>query len=212
MDMDSTLVASEAIDELARAAGKLKQIAKITSETMNGKHDFTQSLRKRVGLLKGLSYREVEKAVKKMKLNRGAERLIKVLQHLGYSIGVVSGGFTPFTEHLKTKLNLDFAFSNQLEIKDGKVTGKVTGNIIDGKGKAMILETIAKAQGIQASQVIAIGDGANDIEMLSRAGMGVAFHAKEVVKKAATASIGKHSGLDSLLYLMGISERELKGI
>lgn len=212
MDMDSTLVASEAIDELAKAAGKSKQVQAVTKKAMEGKMDFSESLKMRVAHLKGLPVESVEHAVNEMKLNQGAERLIKVLKHLGYKIGVVSGGFTPFTNHLQEKLELDFAFANELEVKKGKLTGKVAGTIIDAKGKAMILETIAKGMNISLDQTVAIGDGANDLQMLGKAGMGVAFHAKEVVRRNAHASIGKHSGLDSLLYLLGISERELKGI
>ncbi|OGQ21861.1 MAG: phosphoserine phosphatase SerB [Deltaproteobacteria bacterium RIFCSPLOWO2_02_FULL_44_10] len=212
MDMDSTLVESEAIDELARRTGVFKKVEAITKKAMEGKIDFRKSLFSRVELLKGLEMTEVEAAVKKMKLSRGADRLIKVLQRLGYRIGVISGGFTPFTDHLKNKLSLDYVFANVLEVKNGKLTGKLRGRIIDGAAKAAILEEIAKREGISLDQVIAIGDGANDLPMLARAGMGVAFHAKDIVRKAAHTSIGHHAGLDSLLYLLGIRERELKGI
>ena len=212
MDMDSTLVSTEAIDELARAAGKYKQVQAITKQAMNGKLDFNRSLQRRVALLKGLPEKSLEKAVKNMQLNRGAKRLIKVLNHLGYHIGVVSGGFTQFTDHLAKTLKLDFSFANQLEIKAGKLTGNVTGTIINAEGKARILESMAKSRGISTDQVIAIGDGANDLQMLSCAGMGIAFHAKDIVRKQAHTTIGKHAGLDSILYLLGISEHELKGM
>lgn len=212
MDMDSTLVAAEAINELARIAGVSKKVQAITRQAMEGKLDFAESLTRRVALLKGLSWKVVECEAKRLPLSRGAERLIQVLKKLGYKIAVISGGFTPFVERLKEDLDLDFAFANELEVKKGKLTGKLVGRIIDGVGKAMILETIAAAEKLSLDQVIAVGDGANDIPMLSKAGLGIAFHAKETVRRNAHTSIGHHSGLDSILYLLGISERELKGI
>ncbi|MBI4126289.1 MAG: phosphoserine phosphatase SerB [Deltaproteobacteria bacterium] len=212
MDMDSTLVAAEAIDELAKKAGVAKEVQAITRAGMEGNIDFTEGLRRRVALLKDFPFRDVEKLARKLPLNRGAERLIRVLKKLGYKIAVISGGFTPFVDHLQKKLGLDFAFANELEVKKGKLTGKLVGRIIDGAAKAMILETIAAAEKLSLDQVIAIGDGANDLPMLSKAGMGIAFHAKDIVRKNAHTSIGHHSGLDSILYLLGISERELKGL
>lgn len=212
MDMDSTLVMSEAIDELAKAARCEKKVAAITRQAMEGKIDFTESLKRRVGLLAGLPFAAVEQSVSRMKLTRGARRLVTVLKHLGYKIGVVSGGFTPFTQRLQKRLGLDFAFANELGVKNKKLTGKIVGNIIDGEQKAKILEMIARKEGVSLDQVIAVGDGANDVPMLSKAGMGIAFHAKDIVRKQAHATIGHHAGLDSLLYLLGISERELKGV
>ncbi|MBI4211416.1 MAG: phosphoserine phosphatase SerB [Deltaproteobacteria bacterium] len=212
MDMDSTLVTGEAIDELAAKAGVARKVKTITKQAMEGKLDFRQSLTKRVALLKGLPIANVHQVIRKIQLTKGAERLIRVLKHLGYQTAVVSGGFTFFTDYLKNRLQLDYAFANELELRDGKLTGKLVGDIIDGPGKAAILTSIAKKNGLTLDQVIAIGDGANDIPMLTTAGMGIAFHAKDVVKKAAHASIGKHSGLDSLLYLLGISDREITAL
>ena len=212
MDMDSTLVAHEAIDELAREHGVFEQVQAITARAMQGKMNFCESLKQRVALLKGLPLSNVEKVVQQVKLNPGAERLIAVLKHLGFKIGIVSGGFAEFAHFFQAKLKLDFAFSNQLEIKQGKLTGKLSGKIIDAQGKAHILIETAKHFGISLNQTIAIGDGANDVPMLISAGMGVAFHAKEIVRQSAKASIGEHAGLDSLLYLLGISEKELKGV
>lgn len=212
MDMDSTLVALEVIDELAKAAGTLKEVSAITRAAMEGKYDFTESLKRRVALLRGLPVAKVETLAAKLPLTRGAERLVAVLKRLGYRIAVISGGFTVFTDRLKQRLGLDYAFANELVIKNGKLTGELRGRIIDGAGKAAILTTIAHGEGVRLDQVIAVGDGANDLPMLAKAGMGVAFHAKEVVRRAATVSLGHHAGLDSLLYLLGINERELKGI
>ncbi|MDO8527688.1 MAG: phosphoserine phosphatase SerB [Deltaproteobacteria bacterium] len=212
MDMDSTLIQSEVIDELAKIAGVHKKVAEITHQTMNGKIAFTQSLKKRVALLKGLSRSDLDKVHRRLKLTKGAAKLLKVLKHLGYKIALVSGGFTYFTERLKKDLGFDYAFANQLEIKNDKLTGRVLGPVIDARKKALILETIAQGEKISLDQTIAIGDGANDILMLAKAGLGIAFQAKPVVRKKAHYSISKHSALDSILYLLGISEREIESL
>ena len=212
MDMDSTLLAGEAIDELARAHGKLNEVKKITALSMEGRINFERSLRKRVRLLEGLTEKAVMATVKRMRLTSGAARFIAVLHQLGFRTAVVSGGFEPFADYLKARLGLNYAFANRFEVKDGRLTGRVTGDVVDGRAKARILEWIAKNENIPLSQVVAIGDGANDMLMLSRAGMGIAFHAKEKVKRAAHTTIGYHAGLDSILYLLGIREEEIRHI
>lgn len=212
MDMDSTLIQSEIIDELAKRAGVIKKVAAITNQAMNGKTPYAQSLKKRVRLLKGLRVEELESVHKKLKLTKGAPKLLKVLKHLGYKIALVSGGFTYFTERLKRDLGFDYAFANQLEIRNGKLTGKVLGPIIDAPRKALILETIAQGEKISLDQTIAIGDGANDILMLTKAGLGIAFQAKPYVREKAHYSISRHNALDSILYLLGISEREIESL
>lgn len=210
-DMDSTLIAHEVIDELAKEAGVLKKVAAITKKAMNAEMDFATSLETRVKCLRGLPESALEKVYKRLKLTSGTERLLSVLRHLGFKTAVISGGFTYFTERLKDRLDLDYAFANQLEIRDGKLTGKVLGEIIDAQRKAFILQTLAQGEGISLDQVIAIGDGANDLPMLSRAGLGIAFHAKEVVRRKAPYVIHR-AGLDAVLYLLGISEKELGNI
>jgi len=212
MDMDSTLIQSEVVDELAKIAGVAKKVSVITHEAMNGKIPFGVSLKKRVRLLKGLRIEDLEKVYSKLKLTKGAPKLLKVLRHLGYKIALLSGGFTYFTERLKRDLGFDYSFANQLEIRAGKLTGNVLGPIIDASRKALILETIAQGEKISLDQTIAIGDGANDILMLTKAGLGIAFQAKPTVREKAHYSISKHNALDSILYLLGISEREIESL
>ena len=212
MDMDSTLIQNEVIDELAKQAGVYKQVSGITHQAMNGKINFAQSLKKRVALLKGLQLKDLDAVYRRLKLTPGAPKLLKVLKQLGYKIALVSGGFTYFTEKLKRDLGFDYAFANQLEISKGKVTGNVLGPIVDAKRKALILETIAQGEKISLDQTIAIGDGANDILMLTKAGLGIAFQAKPYVREKTHYSISKHTTLDSILYLLGISEREIESL
>ncbi len=212
MDMDSTLIQSEVIDALAKKAGVLKKVAAITAKAMNGGLPFSQSLKKRVALLKGLSLKDLEATYKELKLTQGAAKLLKVLKQLGYKTALVSGGFTYFTERLKKDLGFDYAFANQLEVRGGRLTGKVLAPIIDAKRKALILETIAQGEKIALDQTIAIGDGANDLMMLTKAGLGIAFQAKPYVRERAHYSISKHTTLDSILYLLGISEREIESL
>ncbi|MBE9536032.1 MAG: phosphoserine phosphatase SerB [Proteobacteria bacterium] len=208
MDMDSTLIQVEVIDELAACAGIGGKVSAITERAMNGEIDFSQSLRERVALLEGLDEKALDEVYRSLPLTSGAESLIKVLKSLGYKTAVISGGFDYFTDRLKEHLGLDYAFSNRLEIKDGKLTGRVIGDIVDGARKAEILEEIAKGEGFLLDQVIAIGDGANDLPMLGKAGLGIAFNAKKTVREAANYSISQKS-LDSILYLLGINEKEL---
>ncbi len=207
-DMDSTLIQGEAIDELADVAGVGDQVAQITKAGMQGKLDFKESLIQRVALLKDVEENVLSFVAQNLVMTEGAERVIHKLKQLGYKIGIISGGFEYFGKHLQKKLGLDYVFTNQLEIANGKLTGKITGDIIDGQKKAEILKTIAQVENISLQQTIAVGDGANDLPMISIAGLGVAFHAKPIVKENTQRSISS-VGLDGLLYLMGMSEREI---
>ena len=207
-DMDSTLIQGEAIDELADVAGVGDRVAQITKAGMQGKLDFRESLIQRVALLKDVEENVLSFVAQNLVLTEGAERVIRKLKQLGYKIGIISGGFEYFGKHLQKKLGLDYVFTNQLEIASGKLTGKITGDIIDGQKKAEILKTIAQVENISLQQTIAVGDGANDLPMISIAGLGVAFHAKPIVKENTQRSISS-VGLDGLLYLMGMSEREI---
>ncbi len=208
-DMDSTLIRGEVINELADRAGKGQEVARITESAMKGEIDFKESFIRRVALLKGLDERILRQVAENLTFTEGAERVIGTLKKLGYKIGIISGGFDYFGEFLQRRLNLDYVFTNVLEIENGRVTGNVTGDVIDGLRKAEILKTIATVENISLQQTIAVGDGANDLPMISTAGLGVAFHAKSIVRKNAQSSISS-IGLDGLLYLMGISEREIQ--
>jgi len=208
-DMDSTLIQGEVIDILAQRVGAGEQVAQITAAAMNGEMDFKESFTRRVALLKGLDEKVLAEVAQNLTLTEGAERVINILKRLGYKIGIISGGFDYFGEYLQNKLGLDYVFANVLEIENGKVTGNITGDIIDGPKKADILKTIATVENISLQQTIALGDGANDLHMISIAGLGVAYHAKPVVVENTEKSISS-VGLDGLLYLMGISEREIQ--
>jgi phosphoserine phosphatase len=208
-DMDSTLIQGEVINVLAENAGVGDQVARITASTMNGEMDFKESFTRRVALLKGLDVRVLTEVAHNLVLAEGAERVIRTLKKLDYKIGIISGGFDFFGEYLQNKLGLDYVFANVLELENGKITGNINGDIIDGPRKAEILKTIATVENISLQQTIAVGDGANDLPMISIAGLGIAFHAKPIVKKNADQSIST-VGLDGLLYLMGISEREIQ--
>ena len=205
-DMDSTLIEAEVIDELAKAAGVGEQVSAITESAMQGEIDFSQSFRKRVALLKGLEEGALAEIASQLKISEGAEHLLATLRKLGYKTAILSGGFTYFARHLQEKLRIDHVFANELDIVDGLVTGEVVGEIVDGARKAALLRQLAEEEGIDLQQVIAVGDGANDLPMLSAAGLGVAFRAKPLVKQSAEQSIST-LGLDAILYLLGISDR-----
>ncbi len=207
-DMDSTLIQVEVIDELAKAAGVGQQVAAITEAAMRGEIDFSESFRQRMALLKGMDESVLKQIAENLPITEGAARLISHLRHFGYKVAILSGGFTYFANYLKEKLGVDYVHANQLDFENGKLTGKVKGEIIDGQMKAKLLMQIAEQEGISTEQVIAVGDGANDLPMLAIAGLGVAFHAKPLVKEQAKHSIA-NLGLDAILYLLGIRDREL---
>jgi phosphoserine phosphatase len=209
MDMDSTLIRIEVIDELARAAGVHKEVAVITERAMAGEMNYDESLRQRVALLKGLDASVLDKISSELPLTEGAETLVQVLKRLGYRLAIISGGFSRAADALKKRLGIDYAFSNNLEIEGGKLTGRVVGQIVNAQRKAELLEIISQLEGVVLDQVIAVGDGANDILMLEKAGLGIAFHAKTKLREAADTSISG-AGLDAILYLLGISAREIK--
>ena len=211
MDMDSTLIRIEVIDELARAAGVGEKVSKITERAMQGEMDYDESLRQRVALLAGLDVKVLDQIANDLPLTEGAETLIRVLKRLGYRTAVISGGFSRAADALKRRLGIDYAFSNNLEVVDGKLTGKVVGPIVNAVRKAELLELIAQHEGVLLDQVIAVGDGANDALMLEKAGLGIAFRAKPKLREAADTTISA-SGLDAILYLLGLSGRELHEI
>ena len=206
-DMDSTLIDAEVIDELAIEAGVGEQVAAITEAAMQGEIDFKQSFTQRMALLKGLDVSVLQSVAERLRLNEGAEHLISTLRKLGYKTAIVSGGFTFFAEYLQQRLGVDYVYANQLDIKDGLVTGQVSGDIIDGQRKAELLREIADKEGLKLQQVIAVGDGANDLPMLGIAGLGIAFRAKPLVKASAEQSIS-NLGLDGILYLLGYSDKD----
>jgi len=206
-DMDSTLIETEVIDELAHAAGVGEQVAEITERAMRGELDFTESFKERVALLKGLSGDVLQEIAERLPVTEGAERLIKNLNSLGYTTVILSGGFNYFGNYLKEKLGIDYVFANELDMEDGIVTGKVTGTVVDGNRKAQLLREIAEKEGIRLEQTIAVGDGANDLPMLSIAGLGIAFRAKPLVQESAKQSIST-LGLDGILYLLGYRDRD----
>jgi phosphoserine phosphatase len=206
-DMDSTLIDAEVIDELAKAAGVGEQVSEITEAAMRGELDFKQSFAARMALLKGLDETVLAGIADNLRLNEGAEKLISSLKKLGYKTAILSGGFNYFGRYLQNKLGIDYVYANELDIVDGKVTGEVKGVVVDGQRKAELLAMLAQQEGIALEQVIAVGDGANDLPMLSVAGLGVAFRAKPLVKASAEHSIST-LGLDGILYLLGFRERD----
>lgn len=209
MDVDSTLIQDEVIELFAAHAGCEDEVAEVTAAAMRGELDFEQSLHARVALLAGLDASVVEKVRGEVRLTPGARTLIRTLKRLGYQVGVVSGGFTQVTDDLQERLGLDFAQANTLEIVDGRLTGRVTGEIVDRAGKARLLRRFAAEAGVPLSQTVAIGDGANDLDMLNAAGLGVAFNAKPVVREAAYTAVNVPF-LDTVLYLLGITREEVE--
>src|SRR5450755_2433020 len=209
MDVDSTLVRGEAIDLLAERAGCGAQAAELTAAAMRGELDFATSLRERVAMLAGLDCAALDQVRAELRLAPGARTLIRTLRRLGYRCGIVSGGFTQFTDGLARELGLDYAAANTLEIADGRLTGRLSGRIIDRAGKADALRQFAAQAGVPLSQTVAVGDGANDLDMIATAGLGIAFNAKQAVREAADASLSVPH-LDAILYLLGISRDEVE--
>jgi len=210
MDVDSTFVKGEFIDELAELVGVKEQVAAITARAMRGEIDFKQALAERVKLLEGLPFERAKSLIERFELTPGADRFVKILHSLGFRVGLVSRGFTFFVDELKARFGLDFAFANELEVLDGKLTGKVRGTIVDSERKAQILKDMAQVYTCRLEQTVAIGDGANDIFMLQTAGLGIAFRAKPKLQEVADMSLNHNERLDTLLYLMGFNSRDLR--
>lgn len=206
-DMDSTLIRTEVIDELARLAGVGDQVSAITEAAMRGELDFQASFRKRMSLLKGLPVSALQTVLDTLPLMDGAERLTTTLRKLGYKTAILSGGFTFVGRELQRRLGIDYLHANELDIVDGVLTGEVHTEIVDGARKAHYLAEIARAEGLSMHQVIAVGDGANDLPMLRLAGLGIAFRAKPLVRQSARQAIST-MGLDGILYLLGVRDRE----
>ena len=207
-DMDSTLIQGEVIDELAKMAGVGEEVSRITEAAMWGELNFDESFTRRVALLKGLAAERVYALLDAIPMAEGAERLIRTLRMLGYKTAILSGGFTFFANHLQERLGIDYVHANELEIADGVVTGRVLPPIVNGERKAALLSKIAEGEDISLEQVVAVGDGANDIPMLKVAGMGIAYRAKPLVRESAPQAISA-LGLDGLLYLIGVRDRDL---
>ena len=204
-DMDSTLIQTEVIDELAMRAGVGDQVKAITESAMRGEIDFCESFKRRVSLLKGLDESVMKEIAENLPITEGVARTLKILKQYGYKIAILSGGFTYFGEYLKEKFGIDYVYANELEIVDGKLTGNYVGDIVDGKRKADLLRLIAQSEHLNLQQVIAVGDGANDLPMLNLAGLGIAYHAKPKVKQNAQQSISS-IGIDGVLYMLGFKD------
>lgn len=202
-DMDSTLIQTEVIDEMAELAGVGDQVKAITEQAMNGEIDFNESLIKRVQALEGLDKAKLVELSNRLPLTEGVEEFIQTVKRLGYKVALISGGFSFFTDRLKDQLKIDYAFANELEFREDKLTGKVIGTIVNAEQKALLLKLIAQQENISLEQVVAIGDGANDLPMLSTAGLGIAFHAKDTVRKKAEQRMS-HGPMTSILYFLGI--------
>lgn len=207
-DMDSTLIQGEVIDELAKMAGVENEVVKITESAMRGEIEFKESFKRRVALLRGLPEQKVQELLGTIPLVEGAEQLIGTLKMLGYKTAILSGGFNFFARHLQSRLGIDYVFANELDIVDGVVSGEVKTEIVDGQKKAEYLRQIVQQENISLEQVVAVGDGANDLPMLGIAGMGIAFRAKPLVRQTAGHAVS-FLGLDSLLYLIGVRDRDL---
>jgi len=208
-DMDSTLVHTECIDELAQRAGVGDQVRAITESAMRGEIDFTESFTRRVALLKGLDASVMEDIARNLPYNEGLERMMKILKRVGYKTAILSGGFTYFGKYLQQKFGFDYVYANDLEVVDGKLTGRYLGDIVDGRRKAELLKLLCQFENIDLAQAVAVGDGANDLPMLSLAGLGIAYHAKPKVKANAKQSISS-IGLDGILYFLGLKDSNIE--
>lgn len=207
-DMDSTLIEAEVIDELAKEAGVGDQVSEITEAAMRGEIDFNESFRRRMALLKGLDVSVLDSIAERLPMTEGAEELVSNLKALGFKTAILSGGFNYFASRLQQKLGFDYVYANELDIDaEGKVTGEVKGTVVNGERKAELLREIAEREGIRLEQTIAVGDGANDLPMLSIAGLGIAFRAKPLVRQSAKQAIST-LGLDGILYLIGFRDRD----
>lgn len=209
-DMDSTLIQTEVIDELAMKAGVGEEVKEITELAMQGKIDFSESFIQRVKLLKGLDVSVMQEIVENLPITEGLDRLIAVLKKVGFKIAILSGGFTYFGNYLKERYQLDYMYANELEVKDGKLTGNYIGDIVDAKRKAELLKLIAQVEKVDIRQTVAVGDGANDLLMLETAGLGIAFHAKPKVIENAKQSLSS-VGIDGILYFLGYKDSMLDG-
>jgi len=207
-DMDSTLIETEVIDELAIRAGVGDQVKAITEAAMRGEIDFCESFRQRCALLKGLDVSVMQEIAENLPITEGVDRLMRILKKVGFKIAILSGGFTYFGNYLKQKYNIDYVYANELEVENGKLTGRHVGEIVDGKRKAELLRLIAQVENVDIRQTVAVGDGANDLPMISIAGLGIAFHAKPKVKATAKQSIST-IGLDGILYFLGYKDSYL---
>ena len=207
-DMDSTLIETEVIDELAIRAGGGDKVKDITEAAMRGEIDFCESFRQRCALLKGLDVSVMQEIAENLPITEGVDRLMRILKKVGFKIAILSGGFTYFGNYLKQKYNIDYVYANELEVENGKLTGRHVGDIVDGKRKAELLRLIAQVENVDIRQTVAVGDGANDLPMISIAGLGIAFHAKPKVKATAKQSIST-IGLDGILYFLGYKDSYL---
>ena len=204
-DMDSTLITTEVIDELADRAGVGRQVREITEQAMRGEIDFRESFVRRVALLKGLDEATMQGIAENLPITEGLERMMTILKRVGYKTAILSGGFTYFGNYLRQRYGFDYVYANELEIENGRLTGRHTGEIVDGRRKAELLRLLCQFEGIHIDQSIAVGDGANDLPMLNLAGLGIAFHAKPKVKATAQQSIST-IGLDGILYFLGLKD------
>ena len=208
-DMDSTLIETEVIDELAERAGVGDRVREITASAMRGEIDFRESFTQRVALLKGLDVSVMEDIARRLPITEGLERMMTILKRVGYKTAILSGGFTYFGNYLRQKYGFDYVYANELEIEDGRLTGRFTGEVVDGRRKAELLRLLCQFEEINLAQSVAVGDGANDLPMLSIAGLGIAFHAKPKVKATARQSIST-IGLDGILYFLGLKDSRIE--
>ena len=209
LDVDSTLIRNEVIDLLADEAGCKEQVAALTDQAMRGDLDYADALEQRVALLQGTPVSAVDRVITQMVLTPGAKTFVRTLRRLGYRIAIISGGFTHFTDHLATQLDLDHAYANRLELVDGVITGRIEGDIVDAKAKAELLESIAEIEGVPLEQTVAVGDGANDLPMLQKAGLGIAFNAKPVLRGVADTTVNVPY-LDAILFMLGVTREEVE--